>query len=196
MGKVVGRLLSNGPGSVLYVISVAVGLTVLVSGVLAQVEEDATVYLPVIHSDTATAPPAGGVEPYASAPTCPTHDDRAYHGIWNGERGCHYNHSHGDDPHSVDDIFGTAFYDWAGGEISYPWETPRENELKHAAYNWFVRVEDDCFSEYEDGCVRAFRAQAHGVGAVQGDITPLERRSTGPGVSRHQWPARLRRDVQ
>ena len=171
--RIVRQLFANGRGRLLHVIVISIGLIVFAGGVLADVEEHATLYIPAVREDTATPSGTGGVEPFASAPACPTHDDRAYHGIWDEERGCHYNHSHGDDPHSVDHIFGTDFYSWAGGEISYPWETPRENELKHAAYNWFVRVEDDCFSEFEDGCVRAFRAQAHGVGAVQGDVVPF-----------------------
>ena len=168
--KIVGQRLANSAGRVLFVIFVSVnfvsvGVAVLVSGVLARVAEDGTAYMPAIHADRQTR-----VEPYADAPACPTHDDRAHHGIWDEESGCHYDHSHGDDPHSVDHIFGADFYNWAGGEISYPWETPGENEMKHGAYNWFVRVEDDCFSQFADGCIRAFRAQAHGVGAVQGDV--------------------------
>lgn len=167
------RVLGNILGKPLYVLLVSLSLTILAGSVMADVDEDGTVYLPAIHAGTESSPGPGGVEPYAGAPACPTHDDRAYHGIWDAERGCHYNHSHGDDPHSVDHIFGTEFYEWAGGEISYPWETPQENELKHAAYNWFVRVIDGCSSQFADGCVRAFRAQAHGVGAVQGDIVPF-----------------------
>jgi len=82
---------------------------------------------PTPQPPTATPEPDGDVEPYADAPACPSHDDRAFHALWDAERGCHYDHEHGDNPHDVDHIFGTEFYDWAGGEISYPWQTPDEN---------------------------------------------------------------------
>lgn len=109
------------------------------------------------------------IAPYSGAPACPTHGDRAYHGVWDEQRGCHYDGSHGDDPHELDHVFGTAFYDWAGGEISYPWQTPDENLYKHGAYSWYVREYDTCVSQVEDGCIMALRAQAHAVGAAQGN---------------------------
>lgn len=108
--------------------------------------------------------------PYPAAPPCPHHDTRAYHGLWDAARGCHHDHTHGDDPHNVDDIFGTDYYQWAGGEISYPWHTPNENAHKHGAYMWFVRRDLPC--ETATGpCITAFRAQFHGVGAAHGAVT-------------------------
>lgn len=111
------------------------------------------------------------ITPYAAAPACAHHDARAYHGLWDAAQGCHYNHTHGDDPHEVDDIFGDAFYGWAGGEISYPWQTPDENLHKHGAYLWFVRRDLPC-APAGDGapCISDFRAQLHGVGAAHGAV--------------------------
>lgn len=105
-------------------------------------------------------PPVPG-EPFAGAPLCADHDDREYHDLWNAEVGCHYDHEHGDNPHAVDDVFGTEIYGIMDGEISYPWETSHENMNKHTSYKWFVREEDECFSRYTGGCITAFRALAH-----------------------------------
>lgn len=72
---------------------------------------------------TATATPNAPIAPFVGAPLCDTHDDRVWHGLWDAQRGCHYDHTHRNDPRELDDIFGTQFYEWAGGEISYPWQT-------------------------------------------------------------------------
>jgi hypothetical protein len=83
--------------------------------------------------------------------------------------GCHYDHHHGDDPHSVDDIFGTDYYNWAGGSISYPWQTVNaqtgclENDCKHTGYIWQVRRDQKCSSAFTNGCVVAFRALVHAM---------------------------------
>ena len=83
------------------------------------------------------------VAPYASAPPCRFHNNRAFHTLWNKVEGCHYDHHHGDNPHEVDDIFGTSLFSLMGGEISHPWQTfstaGYENDLKHAGYFWHVR---------------------------------------------------------
>lgn len=121
-------------------------------------------------SGTEVAQAAPDTEPHPDAPLCPTHDPRAYHGLWDQERGCHYDHEHGDDPHAVDDVFGRAFYEWAGGEISYPWQTPDANESAHGAYGWFVRRDLPCDSPFADGCITDFRAQYHGAGAAQAAV--------------------------
>lgn len=69
------------------------------------------------------------------------HDAREWHGLTNSEEECHYDHEHKDDPHALDDVFGTQLYEWAGGSISYPWQTGDghgENAHKHEAYGWIV----------------------------------------------------------
>ena len=110
--------------------------------------------------------------PYPDAPLCPDHDPRAYHGLWDSARGCHYDHHHGDAPHAVDDIFGTDYYTWAGGSISYPWQTFNaqtgclENDCKHSGYIWLVRRDQPCESRYTNGCVVAFRALVHAMSSV------------------------------
>ena len=72
-------------------------------------------------------PPGGNIQPFAGAPACEeigvAHDDRAWHGIWNYDHGCHWDHEHKQNPHELDAIFGTEYYALAGGELSYPWQT-------------------------------------------------------------------------
>jgi hypothetical protein len=126
----------------------------------------AEVYIPFADSGVEQVPDASiaAVAPYAAAPECTNHDPRKWHGLWNGQLGCYYDHEHGDNPHEVDDIFGTQFYAIAGGEISYPWATDGENHMehKHESQKWFVRRDLNCYSQYTSGCVKAVRAQIHG----------------------------------
>lgn len=102
------------------------------------------------------------IEPYPEAPACASHNDRAWHGLWNADIGCHYDHQHGDDPSSVNDIFGASLFDVMGGTISHPWQTfsaaGLENDLKHAGYFWHVRRDLPCPTP---GCITAFRVLVH-----------------------------------
>jgi hypothetical protein len=109
-------------------------------------------------------PAAAQVEPYPAAPPCPSHDNRAWHGLWDAQRGCHYDHQHGDNPHEVDDLFGTSLFRLMGGEISHPWQTfstaGYENDLKHAGYFWHVR-RDLPPQRNQTIWIRAFRLLVH-----------------------------------
>lgn len=107
--------------------------------------------------------PSGQVEPYADAPLCQVHNDREYHGLWNYELGCHFDHTHGStNPHELDDVFGTDLFTYMQGEISYPWHTAGENEaIKHKSYVWLVERNLPCFSQYTDGCITDYRAFVH-----------------------------------
>lgn len=112
-------------------------------------------------SPTATPggnPTGGGggnpIQPYAGAPKCAdsVHNPTEWHGIWNYELGCHYDHEHKMNPHDLDSVFGTDVYSWSGGQsISYPWQTYAgadryferyapgtctENTCKHEGYKW------------------------------------------------------------
>lgn len=117
-------------------------------------------------------PPLDGpIAPFAAAPACPTHDPRAFHGLWDAKRGCHYDHEHHDNPREVDSVFGTSWFAKTGGEVSYPWQTfhqhsggtTLENDAKHNGYKWLVRKGMPCVSAHSDGCVTDFRAQIHAV---------------------------------
>lgn len=127
---------------------------------------------------TATATPIPHTEPFAAAPECATHDATKFHTLWNYQEGCHYTHSHGADPHALDDIFGTDYYAAANGDISYPWETfagigrgdnypPKpanpdlwENVFKHEGYGWRTARNLACRSG-EPTCIKAYRIVTH-----------------------------------
>ena len=120
--------------------------------------------LPPEPTTTAPAPPpVGQVEPYPGAPACEemglVHDPWAWHGIWDYDHGCHWNHEHKHDPNEVSHIFGPAGAWYGGTEISYPWQTPMENEHKHEAYGWIVR--QDIPSHGRQVWIKAFRVQVH-----------------------------------
>jgi hypothetical protein len=146
---------------------------------------------------TATAsppPPGGNIQPFAGAPACEAigvaHDNRVWHGIWNYEYGCHWDHEHKQNPHETDAIFGTEYYSLAGGELSYPWQTyagsgenfesyvagtPTENTGKHQGYAWhqFTNGLEVCDQSLLLGsqCFDSFRVQTHQIGGELGALT-------------------------
>lgn len=90
----------------------------------------------------------GDIKPYAGAPPCPTHDDRVAHGLWDAKRGCHYDHTHNNDPEDplAVALFGPAATYLGGKTISYPWQTHNhagveENVAKHNGYKWMVDLD-------------------------------------------------------
>jgi len=92
----------------------------------------------------------------------------------------------------MDDIFGTKIYEWAGGELSYPWETfagaydslesyepgtCTENECKHEGYHWLY-FRDRTSQENINGAlllgqhvVTDARVQYHQIGGQLGALT-------------------------
>ena len=126
---------------------------------------------------TATTPPEGDIEPFADAPLCPDsgedHDKSVFHTLWDSVRGCHYDHAHGQTLQQwAVDLFGDIAQR-IGRTISYPWQTARENELKHQGY--IVQQQDvrqyDCRpSLNNDGGVDAYIFQIHGVGISHGKL--------------------------
>jgi hypothetical protein len=85
------------------------------------------------------------IAPYQGAPQCASHDPKAWHGLWNSELGCSYDHQHGDNPHSADDLFGTSLYSLLGGtdgpgHLRQTFSAAgMENDVKHAGYFWQVK---------------------------------------------------------
>ncbi len=151
---------------------------------------------PAPEPTTPPPPPGGNIDPYIGAPSCEElnipHNDRDWHGIWDSTYGCHWDHEHKDDPRTADHLFGTEYYDWAGGEISYPWQTfaganylmPNppaansglfENDGKHNVYGWRVDFgEEGCTNgDYalSPNCIESFRLQYHGSGNHVGAVT-------------------------
>jgi hypothetical protein len=129
---------------------------------------------------TPTRLPDGAIQPYSNAPQCSMHDPNKWHGLWDYQRGCYYNHEHGDDPALADAIFGPAGQWWNGGRganIGVPWATSEhENHMKHPMSKYYVRIQggyqpypncgingktglpDDTLSN----CIEAVRLLAHG----------------------------------
>lgn len=83
------------------------------------------------------AAPAWAGPPFPSAPLCSTHDDTAFHTLWNSADNCHYDHEHGEPyPAWAQSLWGDYTL-VTGQEISYPWQTANENALKHNGYKLF-----------------------------------------------------------
>lgn len=138
---------------------------------IPQIPTNTRTATPQIPVNTSTPSPSGSVSPFASAPLCPTHNDTAYHSLWDSTRGCHYDHTHGDNPALADGIFGIAGRDW-GQNISYPFMTANENNaVGHTGYKYYVNLapQPACARESFEylgnvNCVSAFRIQYHDVG--------------------------------
>jgi hypothetical protein len=98
-------------------------------------------------------------------PACPDslHDSSQWHALTNLAANCHYRHLHKHDPYQINDIFGPPGAWFGGASISYPWQTPHENEEKHEAYNWIVRR--GIPSQGRDEWIQDFRLQIHATSA-------------------------------
>lgn len=97
-----------------------------------------------------------------NAPLCDDHNPTAFHTLWNEEKGCHYDHTHGVDP--ADTIFSDVAGDWG---VSYPWQTPNENEMKHKGYiNLYTVAENGCeqFGTVTGNCITHILYQVHTMG--------------------------------
>ncbi|MBK8901491.1 MAG: hypothetical protein IPM53_09935 [Anaerolineaceae bacterium] len=117
--------------------------------------------------------PGGNVQPYVGAPSCEeigvAHDMNAYHGIWNYEQGCHYDHSHNHDPSTT--VFADVVRGW-DQPVSYPWQTSHENEHKHAGYKYVYVENPECaMLQNSDNCIKYALIQLHAVGSIIGTKT-------------------------
>ncbi|MFW5940659.1 MAG: hypothetical protein ACOCXI_02580 [Chloroflexota bacterium] len=92
-------------------------------------------------------------------PLCAEHDRSLYHPLFDEARNCHHDHEHKHDPQDVADIFGAAGAWFGGSSISYPWQTPSENDYKHQAYGYVTRR--DLAANGRAQWVRALRVQGH-----------------------------------
>jgi len=115
--------------------------------------------------------------PSSSVPLCEDHDPTQWHPLYDAEKNCHYNHEHKDDPHLVDDIFGSpgTWFNSSEQELSYPWQTFSsagvENELKHEGYGWLVRRDIDCNVAQGEYCITDLRTEYHAIMASIGATT-------------------------
>ncbi len=111
-------------------------------------------------TETPAAPTDMPVPP-TDTPVPSGHDDEIWQPLTEA-----IGHDHGSDPNSVNDIFGEpgCWFGNCGQSISYPFETPNENAVKHEAYTWIVRRDLPKVGQTgvsRDPWIKAFRLQAH-----------------------------------
>lgn len=170
-------------------------LTLILSTALpAAAQASSTIYVPFAPNGNEIVQVAT-VAPYSDAPACETHDPTAYHGLWDSELGCHYDHTHNVNPTApeVAAIFGD-YTDYTGQEVSYPWQTFAgaapgladppvdavwENDAKHPG----MKFDFYDFSAASYGCPKA----SAGIKAVP-KVWLIERHSLG---NKHDYMARV-----
>jgi hypothetical protein len=122
-----------------------------------------------------TATPGGVVAPYPDAPLCADsgalHDVTQFHTLWDGLRGCHFDHEHGADPFTAE--VAAAFPGWGlvgllgGVEIGHTHPTSgAENTSKHGGMKWQVTLDNACVAGFEGAayCIAAAVIQYHAFG--------------------------------
>src|SRR5687768_16833524 len=97
------------------------------------------------------------IAPYPDAPLCPdsgeAHDNNLFHTLWDGARGCHYDHEHGQYPFTPEVAAAFPGFDLpallgpgrAGVGHTNP-SSPMENTHKHGGFKWNVQL------EHAEGC--------------------------------------------
>ena len=139
------------------------------------------VYLPVVISppvsSTPSQPPPTSqptptsdpidITPYPDAPRCAdsgeSHDNSLFHTLWDGDRGCHYDHEHGQYPFIPQVAAAFPGFDLqaliggVGVGHTNP-SSPMENTHKHGGFKWQVLL------EHPRGC-EGFEGSTIGVDA-------------------------------
>jgi len=119
---------------------------------------------------------------YPDAPLCPDtgteHDLGKFHTLWDGTRGCHYDHEHGKNPFTpaMQALFpGFDLHALLGGvEIGHtnP-SSSMENTMKHGGLKWQVgRTPQGCVGGFEGAryCVAAYAIQYHSFGDYSAEL--------------------------
>jgi hypothetical protein len=135
---------------------------------------------------TATASPTPTSPPTSSLPLCEEHNDIQYHGLVSEDGRCHYDHTHFGDPTQLDWLAEQTDSPWPlENWISYPHQTPHENEMKHTGNVFTVNstASDITASDFEcvqfrdppniDGCVIAWRIHTHTIGGARALLTRI-----------------------
>lgn len=102
--------------------------------------------------------PDGAIAPYPGALPCEWHDPNIWHGVWDYEHGCYYDHHHGVDP------FGTPFADYVS-----EWDSLYEGE-KHEGYKFlYFESPYQCqlYDGFGEGCVTSFLLRIHDLGTIK-----------------------------
>ena len=127
---------------------------------------------------TPTQPPTGGIiHPFRAAAACPDnglqHDTSKWHGPWDYDRGCHYDHEHGSYPFTPELASAFPGFDLralqGGVEVGHtnP-SSPMENTHKHGGFKWDFSYDapQSCDVGFEDGTIAidAYAIQYHSFG--------------------------------
>ena len=113
--------------------------------------------------------------PQPTDPACPTHDPTALHTLYDSDRGCHYDHSHGATLAELTawlTRWGIPTDRAVADPLALAMQTPNENVNKHTGYRWTLydveapgcwkddKGEVDRFGA-TDACLVAFAARIH-----------------------------------
>ncbi|MEX0789804.1 MAG: hypothetical protein WD178_03420, partial [Actinomycetota bacterium] len=128
---------------------------------------------------SATGTPPASSTPYPGDPACVGHSTTGYHALWDGNRGCHYDHEHGDNPFTpaVAAAFpGFDLFALLGNvEIGHTnLSSSMENTMKHGGFKWDVVLSIPCPDpsfpngfEGAQNCVAAAVIQYHNFGRYE-----------------------------
>jgi hypothetical protein len=113
---------------------------------------------PTVVAPNATQPTGSNVP---DVPPCPTHDPMKWHGLWDRERGCHYDHEHGTSPFTPEVAAIFPGFDLqamlCGTQIGHCVPSgPTEHSHKHGGFKWNVQL------NHPQGCA-GFEGAAIGV---------------------------------
>lgn len=113
---------------------------------------------PTVVTPNATQPTESNVP---DVPPCPTHDPMKWHGLWDRERGCHYDHEHGISPFTPEVAAMFPGFDLqamlCGTQIGHCVPSgPTEHSHKHGGFKWNVQL------KHPEGCA-GFEGAAIGV---------------------------------
>jgi hypothetical protein len=89
------------------------------------------------------------IAPFSDAPLCPdtgeAHDNSLFHTLWDDQRGCHYDHEHGQNPFTPEVAAAVPGFDLraliggVGVGHTNP-SSPMENTHKHGGFKWDVTL--------------------------------------------------------
>ena len=104
---------------------------------------------PAPNQPSTPAPEPVAIAPHPNAPLCDDagdfHDNSMFHSLWDSDRGCHYDHEHGQNPFTteVEDTFPgydlRALLGGVGVGHTNP-SSPMENTHKHGGFKWDVTL--------------------------------------------------------
>ena len=102
---------------------------------------------PTLNLPSTPGPEGTVIAPYPDAPLCPdsgeSHDKSLFHTLWDGQRGCHFDHEHGENPFTPEVAAAFSSFDLKAmlGGVGVGHTNPSssmENTHKHGGFKWQV----------------------------------------------------------